>query len=288
MDVFISWSGERSHAAAEALRDWLPKIINAIKPWLSSEDIAQGARWSRDVALKLEAAKAGIICVTPANLHSDWVLFEAGALSKTLENTFVCPFLIDLQPADLKGPLAQFQATRTTKEDVLKLLRTLNTAIGQAALSDAHLAEAFDVWWPKLELKLKNLPAENVAPPHRPERELLEEILLTVRSFGRSQVRLIAPAPAGVSLTIVSPEGQAEPLHTEVFNAVQRYFGRSNVEIREKENTVMYSVQPQTGEGVVLHMRKDTPLQEVPARVERMKIYSESMTALAGEEKKEV
>jgi hypothetical protein len=30
MDVFISWSGERSRTAAEALRGWLPKIINAI------------------------------------------------------------------------------------------------------------------------------------------------------------------------------------------------------------------------------------------------------------------
>jgi hypothetical protein len=83
-------------AAAEALRGWLPKIINALKPWLSSADIDKGARWSADVASRLEAAKAGIICLTPSNLHSDWILFEAGALSKTLKNTFVCPFLIGL------------------------------------------------------------------------------------------------------------------------------------------------------------------------------------------------
>jgi hypothetical protein len=97
MDVFISWSGERSRVAAEALRAWLPKIINAIKPWLSSADIDKGARWSTDVASRLEAAKAGIICLTQNNLHSDWILFEAGALSKTLQNTYVCPFLIGLE-----------------------------------------------------------------------------------------------------------------------------------------------------------------------------------------------
>jgi hypothetical protein len=82
MDVFISWSGERSRAAAEALRSWLPKIINAIKPWLSSEDIDKGSRWGTDVASRLETAKAGIICLTPGNLHSDWILFEAGATIK--------------------------------------------------------------------------------------------------------------------------------------------------------------------------------------------------------------
>src|SRR5437588_3926593 len=151
MDVFISWSGEQSRAAAEALRNWLPKIINALKPWLSSADIDKGARWSTDVASKLEAAKASIICLTPSNLHSDWILFEAGALSKTLQNTFVCPFLIGLEPSDIKQPLAQFQATRAVKGDVLKLLKTLNKAIGKLALDDEHIKEVFEVWWQKLE-----------------------------------------------------------------------------------------------------------------------------------------
>ena len=186
MDVFISWSGERSRAAAEALRGWLPKIINAIKPWLSSEDIDKGARWGTDVASRLEGAKAGIICLTPSNLHSDWILFEAGALSKTLKNTFVCPFLIGLEPSDVKPPLAQFQATKATKDDVLKLLKTLNSALGDNALQEAHIDEAFDVWWPKLESQLKTLPPEeSKAKTHRPDRELLEEILALVRNQSR-------------------------------------------------------------------------------------------------------
>jgi hypothetical protein len=198
MDVFISWSGERSRAAAEALRGWLPKIINAIKPWLSSADIDKGARWSTDVATRLEAAKASIICLTPSNLHSDWILFEAGALSKTLKNTFVCPFLIGLEPSDVKPPLAQFQATRATKEDVLKLLKTLNGALGDSALPETHIDEVFDVWWPKLESLLKKLPVEeSSANPHRPDRELLEEILALVRN----QSRPVENAPSTTKVT---------------------------------------------------------------------------------------
>src|SRR5208337_1432894 len=160
MDVFISWSGKRSGAAAEALRDWLPQVINALKPWLSAADIDKGARWGNEIAIKLKDAKAGIICLTPSNLHSDWLLFEAGALSKTIENTYVCPFLIGLEPADVKPPLAQFQATRATKSDVLKLLRTLNSALGEVALPLSHIDEAFEVWWPKLEIKLNSLPQD--------------------------------------------------------------------------------------------------------------------------------
>jgi TIR domain-containing protein len=187
MDVFISWSGERSRAAAEALRGWLPKIINAIKPWLSSEDIDKGARWSTDVATKLESAKAGIICLTPGNLHADWLLFEAGALSKTLKNTFVCPFLIGLVPSDVKPPLAQFQATRAEKNDILQLLKTLNTALGENALPEAHIDEAFEVWWPRLQSQLNTLPTEEaITKTHRPDRELLEEILALVRNQARS------------------------------------------------------------------------------------------------------
>ena len=39
MDIFIIWSGPKSYAVASALHGWLPKIVNAFKPWLSSVDI---------------------------------------------------------------------------------------------------------------------------------------------------------------------------------------------------------------------------------------------------------
>jgi hypothetical protein len=134
----------------------------------------------------LEAAKAGIICLTPSNLHSDWILFEAGALSKTLQNTYVCPFLIGLEPSDVKPPLAQFQATKAQKGDVLKLLKTLNNALIENALPEAHIEEAFDVWWPKLDSQLKSLPTEDSSTKtHRPDRELLDEILALVRNQNR-------------------------------------------------------------------------------------------------------
>jgi hypothetical protein len=83
--------------------------------------------------------------------------------------------------------LAQFQATKAAKEDVLRLLKTLNSALRDSALPEAHIDEAFDVWWPKLESQLKGLPPEeSKAKTHRPDRELLEEILSLVRNQSRT------------------------------------------------------------------------------------------------------
>lgn len=54
--VFLGWSGETSNKVAIALSDWLPKVIQAIKPFVSSEDIAKGARWSPQIAKELQSS----------------------------------------------------------------------------------------------------------------------------------------------------------------------------------------------------------------------------------------
>jgi len=90
MDIFISWSGPRSRAVAEALKEYLPMIVNAFNPWLSSADIDKGARWNSDLAAALATSKAGIICLTPNNFTAPYNLFDSGALSSTVEKTYVC------------------------------------------------------------------------------------------------------------------------------------------------------------------------------------------------------
>jgi hypothetical protein len=135
VDVFISWSGPTSRRIAEILHDWLPDTIQALRPWISTDDIDKGTRWSAEVATKLQSVSAGIICLTPDNVHAQWLHFEAGALAKTLERTHVCPYLFQLRPSDVSGPLAQFQLTTATKDDTLKLVKTLNKAQGGPALA---------------------------------------------------------------------------------------------------------------------------------------------------------
>ena len=127
MKVFLSWSGPLSKKVAEELHRWLPNVIQALEPWLSSEDIAKGSQWSAQIAGELEASKAGIICVTPSNHGAPWLNFEAGAISNQVKPTkMVCTFLVGVKPTDLDGPLAQFQATVPVESDVKRLVVTLN------------------------------------------------------------------------------------------------------------------------------------------------------------------
>lgn len=183
MKVFISWSGDLSRRVAEMFREWLPSVLQAVEPFMSAEDIDKGARWSSDMANQLENTRAGILCVTPDNIEAPWLNFEAGALSKTLERTFVSPYLLNVKPADLKGPLVQFQATEFNKPDTRRLLATLNKALDHSALPEKQLDKTFEIWWPELESALQKLRSSNVSPqrPQRSEREILEEILALVR-----------------------------------------------------------------------------------------------------------
>lgn len=185
MKVFISWSGERSKNIANALREWLPNVIQAIQPWMSASDIDKGARWSSDIASQLEESVIGIICLTPENLEAPWILFEAGALSKTIEKSFVCPYLFQVKPSDISGPLVQFQFTKANKDDTKNLIKTINKALGEFALPEHNLFTAFEKWWPEFEQKLKEIPDIQVKREERSDREILEEILDLIRKQAR-------------------------------------------------------------------------------------------------------
>lgn len=186
MKVFLSWSGHKSHCVALALRDWLPSVIQSVTPYVSSEDIDKGARWSTDIAKELEDCSFGILCVTKENLEAPWLLFEAGALSKMMQKGAVCPFLFDLKMAEIKeGPILQFQTTVFEKEDIKKLLISLNKACGEVGLKEDLLFKSFEVWWPTLETSLKDILSEKeektIEKRPNDKEGMLEEILELAR-----------------------------------------------------------------------------------------------------------
>ncbi|HEX8141541.1 MAG TPA: toll/interleukin-1 receptor domain-containing protein [Pyrinomonadaceae bacterium] len=157
MNLFLSWHARRSRAVADALYDWLPKVIQKVKPWFSATSIEKGARWGTEVADKLDKSRFGIICLTPENLNSEWILFEAGALSKRFGNSFsyVAPYLFGFEDPEIRGPLGQFQAAMANKTDTKALVVSINKALGKQRLPDGALDAIFEKWWPDLEAKLK-------------------------------------------------------------------------------------------------------------------------------------
>jgi hypothetical protein len=145
----------------------------------------KGANWRAELTDALADARAGIICLTPSNLGAPWLLFEAGAIAKTVEKKpLACTLLIGLKSSDVPaGPLTLFQDTKLTQDDVLRLVKTLNKALDKDALSDAQVEKSFESFWPQLEKKFNNLPSDDVTDrPQRSEREMIEEILDTVRT----------------------------------------------------------------------------------------------------------
>lgn len=184
MKIFLSWSGDLSHKVAIVFRDWMPSVIQSITPYVSSEDIDKGARWSTDIAKELEDSTFGVLCVTRENIGAPWLNFEAGALSKTMDKPFVSPFLFDVKRSEVDGPILQFQSTIFEKDDIYKLIKTINKACAADCLTDDRLEKAFTVWYPSLEENLNKLTAENKRPDATVSQDdvgeddkILEEIL---------------------------------------------------------------------------------------------------------------
>ncbi|MEM9367358.1 MAG: toll/interleukin-1 receptor domain-containing protein [Planctomycetota bacterium] len=182
--VFISWSGDLSKRLAEALRRWLPCVLQNVEPYFTPEDIKKGTRWSSDITGELESSDIGVICLTKSNTTQPWILFEAGALSKRFERSKVCTVLFDLEPTDVTGPLTIFQATRFEKADFKKLVKAINSAAQENKLDDAVLDDVFDKWWPDLEQKVQAIlgdQTDDTPADTRTERDMLEELLELTR-----------------------------------------------------------------------------------------------------------
>jgi hypothetical protein len=188
MKVFLSWSGDISHKVAMTFRDWLPSVIQSIRPYVSSEDIDKGARWSTDIAKELEDSTFGVLCVTKENINAPWLNFEAGALSKTMDKSSVSPFLFDIKRSEVNGPILQFQSTVFDKEDIKKLVHSLNKACKNDQLSDEQLEKTFNIWYPSLEEELNKIKkmdervSEEAKPASIENPAILEEILELTRT----------------------------------------------------------------------------------------------------------
>jgi hypothetical protein len=131
----------------------------------------------------LELAGAGIVCLTSENRDARWILFEAGALSRTGKKVWTV--LLDLDPADIAPPLSWFQHTKAEKEDILLMVESINKTVDSP---NADLHELFGLLWPSLaeEIeRIRQLPVATAVTPHRDAPEILAELLDIARDTER-------------------------------------------------------------------------------------------------------
>lgn len=261
MKVFISWSGERSRVIAEGLNSWLPKVIQAVKPFYSPE-IEKGTKGIEEINKTLEGASFGIICLTSENLKSEWIHYEAGALSK-IEGARIWTLLHNLKHSDIVQPLAQFQHTLTKKSDIYKLLDSINAKLSEP-LDKSVLRDSFERWWSDFEEILekaekaideKKEETYKVAENIRSDREILNELL----ELARTQQR-INSYPTAVELAYMKQEKvlnhpkvqfsldkeTAMSKTTQVIVKLAKFFANSKIELSPNmlSDEVLVTISP--------------------------------------------
>jgi SAM-dependent methyltransferase len=161
MKVFLGWSGARSEKVAAALYDWLERLFLPIELYVSFEE-DPGKRWQAILAKNLLDAEFGILCMTPGNIISPWILYEAGALSKQT----LCPYLYAIKVEDLPEQLKQFGTCTADEIGTHRLFTAITNQLREKERferKDALLEERFKQSWPALEQKLNAIDARDVA-----------------------------------------------------------------------------------------------------------------------------
>jgi hypothetical protein len=185
--VFLSWSGAAEREFALFLREWLPSVVQAVKPWMSEKDIAKGSLSMAELGRALEGTSFGIVVLSAANQHSPWINFEAGAISRSIGQAKVVPLLLDLAKTDVVGPISQFQAVDAReKTEVLALLDAVNAELPDP-LPAPRLTRFLDREWDDFAAGLAGFRA--TSPDHQPvrsDRDVLNEILELTRELKRA------------------------------------------------------------------------------------------------------
>jgi hypothetical protein len=186
MKLFISWSGSTSQSIADEMRKWIGLILPQVKPFITTTDIDKGAQWEGKIRAELQQSDFGIVILTRDNLDSQWVAFEAGALSKHLEGR-VATILFGISHADIKPPLSIFQGTIFNVTDFRQLITNINDAVVPVdRRSEDQIDAIFPMLWPKLEdpikLILENASSSSAAAPAGPDIPMvLQEMMAMLR-----------------------------------------------------------------------------------------------------------
>ena len=135
MQIFVSWSGEKSKQIASVLERWLPRILQNLKVFMST-GLPRGTLWGPNLALELERSQAGLLCLVPDSLHSPWLLFEAGALGMGVKGRPVCGILFGIGHKDAPDPLQLFELSPFSESEFLHVIEGINDLAGDHKLSE--------------------------------------------------------------------------------------------------------------------------------------------------------
>jgi hypothetical protein len=174
MQIFISWSGERSKDLAVIVTRWLAIVVPKSLPWMSEVHLEVGRHWGAELGHRLRESGFGVACVTPENIAAPWLLFEAGALATSVECDRFVPLLFGASRNDLPAPLAQFQALEVGADHMLRLALAVSDACCAEAPERDRVPRACELTWPWFEAEVNRIPAPTAVAPAEPPPPVAE------------------------------------------------------------------------------------------------------------------
>ena len=160
LKIFICWSGDYSKEIAKEVSTFFNDAFDPdVEVFFSEDNIKGGARWQQYLSGELQNADVGLLCLTPDNLNSSWIHYEAGALSKLVDHSLVIPLLFGVSHADLsKSPLVFFQAvTADSEKDVLQIVLDINNRLKNRSRREKLLEKRVKENWKKVTNTSKSL-----------------------------------------------------------------------------------------------------------------------------------
>jgi hypothetical protein len=205
--IFISWSGDRERAVAEALQAAIPKLCVAdVSIFVSSQSISKGANGVAVIEANLDESAFGIVLVSRENQFAPWLNYEGGWLASTLSRP-VATICLNLRPGDITSPLAPRQATQfENPADMATLLRQV-VDLANPMMNDQAFETLLAPVWPQIRDSWSD-GGGGSEPPARDSNEMLAEIVERVRrieerelpSRGVNLHKSDGPRPKGANL----------------------------------------------------------------------------------------
>ena len=128
-DVFISYTGDDSHIAAELRESLLGQKLSC---FMAEKDIPAASDWSDEIRDALHGSTYVILLLTQRSKDRPWVLLEAGA-AWALKRKII-PVCNQVNPADLLDPIRRHQARIVeTSKQRLELAKEIAGYTGNAA-----------------------------------------------------------------------------------------------------------------------------------------------------------
>jgi len=146
-----------------------------------------------------------------------WLVFEAGAIAKSLKKARVVPLCIDLPPSDITGPLVGFQIRSLDEHGIRRLVHDLNKS-AERQIPEKALDGLFERMWPDLQAAIAK--AVDGAPSTQKSERATDDMLADVVDRTR-RIELFLEAQSAQSATAMGETARRSSPYEQLLREYQ-------------------------------------------------------------------